>query len=120
MGQINDTIDFGSPGYASPEQYEGSGQTDARSDLFSLGIMLHEMLSGQRPARTGIRSGASDHKSPPLTTASLQNRRVNPALSPALSGLLTVATRPEPIYRFQSAHTFYAALARVRAIEERR
>ena len=33
-GQFNDTTDFGSPGYASPEQYEGTGQTDARSDLF--------------------------------------------------------------------------------------
>src|SRR5207302_10581031 len=56
-GQINDTIDFGSPGYASPEQYEGSGQTDARSDLFSLGVILHEMLSGQRPARGSARKG---------------------------------------------------------------
>ncbi|HET8846159.1 MAG TPA: serine/threonine-protein kinase, partial [Ktedonobacteraceae bacterium] len=45
-GQFNDTTDFGSPGYASPEQYEGIGQTDARSDLFSLGVILHEMLSG--------------------------------------------------------------------------
>lgn len=108
-GQFNDTTDFGSPGYASPEQYEGLGQTDARSDLFSLGVIIHEMLSGQRPARRNI---GIEH------LESLQ--KLNHAISPALSGLVMVATRAEPMYRFQSAHTFYQALERVRAVEERR
>jgi serine/threonine protein kinase len=108
-GQYNDTTDFGSPGYASPEQYEGLGQTDARSDLFSLGVILHEMLSGQRPTRRNV------------TTEHLEAlNKLHPAISPALSGLVMVATRTEPMYRFQSAHTFYQALERVRAVEERR
>ncbi|HLI68441.1 MAG TPA: protein kinase [Ktedonobacteraceae bacterium] len=108
-GQFNDTTDFGSPGYASPEQYEGTGQTDARSDLYSLGVIIHEMLSGQRPTRRGMHM---DHLEP--------LHKLNPAVSPALSGLVMVATRAEPMYRFQSAHTFYQALERVHAVEERR
>lgn len=108
-GQFNDTTDFGSPGYASPEQYEGIGQTDARSDLFSLGVIMHEMLSGQRPTRRGV------------TMEQLESlHKLNPGISPALSGLVMVATRAEPMYRFQSAHTFYQALERVRSVEERR
>ncbi|HEX7734396.1 MAG TPA: protein kinase [Ktedonobacteraceae bacterium] len=108
-GQFNDTTDFGSPGYASPEQYEGTGQTDARSDLFSLGVIIHEMLSGQRPTRRGVE----------MEQLEVLNK-LNPAISPALSGLVMVATRTEPMYRFQSAHTFYQALERVRSVEERR
>ncbi len=103
-GQSSDTNDLGSPGYAAPEQYQGESQTDARSDLYSLGIILHEMLSGQRPAHT-------NQQPAPLTS-------LNPALSPALSALVAVATRLEPDYRFQTARTLYTALARVCALEE--
>jgi serine/threonine protein kinase/N-acetylneuraminic acid mutarotase len=104
-GQINDTADFGSPGYAPPEQYQGEGQTDGRSDLFSLGIILDEMLSTRR-ARSS--SGTSS-----LTQQNNAHR------SAALSGMITLATRAEPIFRFQSAHTFYQALERVYSVEER-
>ncbi len=103
-GQSSDTNDLGSPGYAAPEQYQGESQTDARSDLYSLGIILHEMLSGQRPAHT-------NQQPAPLTS-------LNPALSPVLSALVAVATRLEPDYRFQTARTLYTALVRTRSLEE--
>lgn len=48
-GQVHDTRNLGSPGYASPEQY-GSAQTTPQSDLYSLGALLHALLSGQDPA----------------------------------------------------------------------
>lgn len=103
-GQASDTNDLGSPGYAAPEQYEGESQTDARSDLYSLGIILHEMLSGQRPAHL-------NQQPEPLSY-------LNPNLSPVLSALVTVATRLEPDYRFQTARTLSTALARTYALEE--
>src|SRR6266568_2697690 len=50
-GQARDTIAFGSPGYAAPEQY-GRMQTTPRSDIYSLGATLHHMLTGQDPSHT--------------------------------------------------------------------
>lgn len=48
-GQSKDTTALGSPGYAAPEQY-GKAQTTPRSDIYSLGVLLHEMLTGDDPA----------------------------------------------------------------------
>ncbi len=53
-GQTKDTVAFGSPGYAAPEQY-GKAQTDPRSDIYSLGATLHQMLSGNDPSDTPFR-----------------------------------------------------------------
>ena len=47
-GKARDTIPFGSPGYAAPEQY-GKAQTTTRSDIYSLGAILHQLLSGDDP-----------------------------------------------------------------------
>jgi len=80
-GQMNDTAEFGSPGYAPPEQYKGEAQTDGRTDLYSLGGILHEMLSGQRPVGMGRKLEAL--------------HLINHAISTVLSGLVTVATRSE-------------------------
>src|SRR5579863_1910142 len=52
-GQSKDTIAFGSPGYAAPEQY-GKAQTTQQSDIYSLGATLHEMLSGDDPSDTSF------------------------------------------------------------------
>jgi eukaryotic-like serine/threonine-protein kinase len=48
-GQAKDTIAFGSPGYAAPEQY-GKAQTTTRADIYSLGATLHQLLTGADPA----------------------------------------------------------------------
>ena len=49
-GQAHDTSAFGTPGYAAPEQY-GTAQTSIQSDIYSLGVLLHRLLSGENPAR---------------------------------------------------------------------
>ncbi len=46
--KLKDTIPFGSPGYAAPEQY-GKAQTTARADIYSLGALLHMLLTGDDP-----------------------------------------------------------------------
>jgi len=48
-GQARDTIAFGSPGYAAPEQY-GKEQTTYSADIYGLGVTLHQLLSGNDPA----------------------------------------------------------------------
>jgi eukaryotic-like serine/threonine-protein kinase len=48
-GQKKDTTALGSPGYAAPEQY-GKDQTSPQSDIYSLGALLHQMLTGDDPS----------------------------------------------------------------------
>ncbi len=55
-GQARDTIALGSPGYAAPEQY-GKAQTTPRSDIYSLGALLHQMLTGNDPSFAPFRFG---------------------------------------------------------------
>jgi formylglycine-generating enzyme required for sulfatase activity len=49
--KTRDTTRFGTPGYAAPEQY-GQGQTDARSDVYALGVVVHQLLTGYDPGNT--------------------------------------------------------------------
>jgi WD40 repeat protein len=53
-GQPRDTIPLGSPGYAAPEQY-GRAQTTPRADIYSLGALLHQLLTGNNPAHNPFR-----------------------------------------------------------------
>lgn len=53
-GQARDTIPFGSPGYAAPEQY-GKAQTTPRTDIYSLGVLLHQLLTGDDPSLSPFR-----------------------------------------------------------------
>lgn len=62
-GLAKDTIQLGSPGYAAPEQY-GRAQTDVRAGIYSLGAILHQMLSGHDPSEQPLHFaplGYTDH-----------------------------------------------------------
>ena len=68
-GQTRDTMAFGSPGYAPPEQY-GKAQTTPRADIYSLGATLHQMLTNSDPSDMPFRF-APIHLSPQLAPAGL-------------------------------------------------
>ncbi|HBE26196.1 MAG TPA: hypothetical protein DDW33_10975 [Ktedonobacter sp.] len=53
-GQVKDTIALGSLGYAAPEQY-GRAQTTPRADIYSLGAVLHQLLTGKDPSEAPLR-----------------------------------------------------------------
>lgn len=93
-GKIADTAQFGTPGYAPPEQY--GGQTEPRSDIFSLGVLLHQMLTGHNPT-------SSPFALPPA-------RSINPTISPSLEALIAQATAYEIDDRVASADEFCSAL----------
>src|SRR5215213_522255 len=94
-GQAKDTQAFGTIGYSAPEQY-GKGQTDARADVYSLGVLLHQLLTGYDPTETPFRL-------PPAG-------QVNPNLSQQLSVAISSATNSDPNQRFASIAAFRAAL----------
>src|SRR5215216_6078475 len=95
QGQAKDTQAFGTIGYSAPEQY-GKGQTDARSDVYSLGVLLHQLLTGYDPTETPFRL-------PPAG-------QVNPNLPQQLSDAIATATNSEPDRRFASIAAFRSAL----------
>lgn len=86
--QTRDTVNLGTPGYAAPEQYGGIGQSDARADIYSLGVVLHEMLTGHNPTITPFRL-------PPVTS-------LNPNASHHLESIIQQATSLEVVNRFQT------------------
>lgn len=94
-GQSRDTQAFGTMGYSAPEQY-GRGQTDARSDVYSLGVLLHQLLTGFDPA-------AAPFRLPPAN-------QVSPAVPAAVADVLARATANDPEQRFASVAEMRQAL----------
>ena len=97
---------MGTPDYISPEQVQGK-RGDARSDLFALGVMLYEMLTGKPPF----------HGPNPLAIMNdrLQNiprppREINPAVSPQLQTVIQRALERDPQRRYATARNFAHAL----------
>lgn len=87
QGQNKDTQAFGTPGYAPPEQH-GKGQTDARSDIYSLGATLHQLVTGQDP-------NLSPFHFEPV-------KKLNPAVSGELADVITKAVELRPERRWQT------------------
>lgn len=108
--QPNLTMDgqvFGTPSYMSPEQVVGK-EIDARSDLFSAGVMFYEMLSGRKPFH-----GQSVME----TTAQIMNRPPDPlpGVDPEVWRVIEIALEKSPPARFASASAMIDALDRALA-----
>ena len=72
-GQTRDTVALGSPGYAAPEQY-GKAQTTPRADIYSLGAVLHQLLTARDPSEAPFRFlplRPSSHSDPGSLTTSM-------------------------------------------------
>jgi len=101
---------IGTPHYMSPEQARGRA-VDGRADLYSLGIVLYEMLVGHAPYRAedSLAVGIM-HITEPVPTL--------PAEFAALQGLLERMLAKEPDERFQSGHEVAAAIAELERMRE--
>jgi serine/threonine-protein kinase len=98
----NFTATLGTPNYISPEQVKGK-RGDGRSDIFSVGVILYEMLSGKLPF------------SGPSPLAAMNDRLLNhpippsvadPSISPQLQEILYRALERDPTNRYAKAHDF--------------
>lgn len=92
-----DTACLGTKGYAAPEQYGGMGQTDARTDIFGLGMTMFHLVTGINP------------NDPPYEIKPI--RQINPALPKRLEEIICKCIESNPDKRYQSAATLLTALS---------
>jgi serine/threonine-protein kinase len=112
-GQKNLTVAgmmMGTPEYMAPEQAYSATDVDARADIYSVGVMLYEMLSGQTPAQGD---------DPRVVVLKVERGEVTPLVHvapnvpPEVAGLVHRAMAPRPELRFSSAAEMRIALEAV-------
>ena len=98
---------YGTPAYISPEQIASSRGLDVRADLYSLAVVMYELLVGQRPFSGEDNDAVLQQH---LTVMPLAPSVVNPQLSRDVDAVLLKALSKSPDKRYQSGFEFIAAL----------
>ena len=103
---------LGDPKYISPEQVSGRPAIDHRADLYSVGILLYEILTGKAPFE-----GRSDYDTmlAQVTAQPAAPSTLTPEISPELDRIVLTALAKDPSQRYQSAGKFREALQRAAA-----
>jgi tRNA A-37 threonylcarbamoyl transferase component Bud32 len=99
---------IGTPAYMSPEQCAGRGNIDARSDIYALGIVMYEMLTGHVPFKG---EGFGDIVVAQLTETPKKPSELRKDIPPALDAIVMKAIEKEMEGRFQSMEEFGVALS---------
>jgi len=102
---------IGTATYFSPEQAQGT-PADERSDVYSLGVVIYEMLAG-RPPFQGDSPVAVAYQH--VSSSAAQPSSLNPDVPPELDAVVMRALQKDPTFRYQSADEFKADLARILA-----
>src|SRR5262245_25578239 len=97
---------IGTPAYMSPEQAQGD-PVDFRTDIYALGIILFEMLTGQVPHQAGTPMGILIKRTLEPMPAP---RTLNPAIPEAIEAVVLKALAYKPVNRYDSAQRMAAAL----------
>ncbi len=110
-------VGIGTPGYMSPEQVSGESAVDGRSDIYSLGCLLYEMIAGQPPF-TGptAESVVAQHMAAPIPRVTV----IRPTAGPAVARAIERALAKVPADRFATAAEFAGALVAPAAPERHR
>ena len=100
-------IALGTPAYFSPEQATGEHDIDGRSDIYSLGCVLFEPLTGQPPfTDTSVRALIAHH----ITELPPHVRKTRPEVSEAVEAVAQTSLQKDPDQRFQSAEEMAGSL----------
>lgn len=98
-----DTYNLGTRGYAAPEQFAQDKQSDARTDIYSLGVTLRALLTGKTPFDSQFYEDI---------------RKLNPAVTDGLVKVINKATNQSPSQRYQTAEEFKTALLKYHDYDE--
>ncbi len=114
LSLTGDGLVVGTPAYMSPEQARGAKTVDGRTDVYSLGVMLYEMLAGRKPfeGETAIEILMKASKERPSLPSSTRITALDPALDRTIENICLKAMEKNPGDRYATARAFALDLDR--------